>query len=835
MASTTDYYDSPQYLMDLQKHLDKVAPGSLIIPAKLDVVVKEYGKRPCQPHAQQQYTRATFDSHVYEAATVGALIILSEHIIVVDIDDPKLVDRFMEIFPAAMCTVSAKTSKGRHFYFRSTEYSKADGIKDGGRQLNDPDNPGQKLPIDIKTMSSTGVGGLISIPPSKNKRWHMSPLKYNMTDIPKDFVDFYKKYHKDANINKGLSKAQIGKFSNMYNIDEVKSLLDILDHNRCDEYDDWIKVGMCLHNTNNGDDMLNLWDSWSEKSLKYNEGECHAKWRTFGEHENKLTLGSLHAWAKADNTGGYKGIMRARIYNDIIHFNGQHNSMARIASKVLRGKFVCASADGSAWYMFNGTLWIPDDNAIKLRSELSSTMYEHFYAVYEKLNNEVKKKKGIKPDNPDTEDDAQSVCESIASTAVEPAESEVSIEDLAKAMKTYANRLQDKRFKDFVTTEMREFLLDVEFEAKLDSNINLIAFTNGVYDLEAGRFREALPEDYCSISVGYDYIPEMNTELRAKVEKYWNVLHPNEDQRSYVVKMFARQLYGDSGRELFHVHAGHRGQAANGKSTFFSNMEKALGQYVRKTSVSILTAKSRDEASRPQPEYAYWRGRRILYVSEPEQSECLHSGIVKDLTGGERISYRLLYSNKIVTFKPQFKIAMQCNDVPKLDATDDGMKRRMRKIDYISRFVEANEVDEENHKYPIDPSFMKELDSSDAMKMEFLRYLLDHFSLEYNFEMPESIRRACECYLRDNDGVAQFVEEFVEPSSDKDSYFTLKAARDLFSRQDYYNGRATTLKTDLEKMLKTTCVEQKRINKIREKNVFLGFTLNTCDPFFEAD
>lgn len=267
-----DYYDSPQYLMDLQQHLDKVAPGSLIIPAKLDVAEKDYGKQPKLAHANNQYTRETFDTHVHEAATVGALIILSEHIIVVDIDDAKLVDRFMELFPAAMCTVSAKTSKGRHFYFRATEYSKAAGIKDGGRQLNDPDNPGQKLPIDIKTMSSTGVGGLISIPPSKNKRWHMSPLKYNMTDIPKDFVDFYKKYHKDANINKGSSKAPSSMFSNnMYDIDEVKSLLDILDHSKCDEYDDWIKVGMCLHNTDPCEDMLNIWDQWSEKSLKYNE------------------------------------------------------------------------------------------------------------------------------------------------------------------------------------------------------------------------------------------------------------------------------------------------------------------------------------------------------------------------------------------------------------------------------------------------------------------------------------------------------------------------------------------------------------------------------------
>lgn len=173
------------------------------------------------------------------------------------------------------------------------------------------------------------------------------------------------------------------------------------------------------------------------------------------------------------------------------------------------------------------------------------------------------------------------------------------------------------------------------------------------------------------------------------MEKYWKTLHPNPDQRMYVLQTFARQLYGDSGRELFHIHAGHNGSAANGKTSAFLVLEKILGEYVRKTQVSILTATKREEANKPQPEFAYWRGRRILYVTEPEHDEKLHTGILKDLTGGEKINYRLLFSNLIVSYKPTFKLHLMCNDPPKLDGTDDGIKRRIRKIDYISRFVEG--------------------------------------------------------------------------------------------------------------------------------------------------
>lgn len=66
----------------------------------------------------------------------------------------------------------------------------------------------------------------------------------------------------------------------------------------------------------------------------------------------------------------------------------------------------------------------------------------------------------------------------------------------------------------------------------------------------------------------------------------------------------------------------------------------------------------------------------------------------------------------------------------------------------------------------------------------------------------------------------------MKSSSSSTEYFTLKQAKELFMRQDYFNGRIATLKTDLEKLLKTICYQQKRIKRIRYKYVFVGFRLN---------
>lgn len=49
---------------------------------------------------------------------------------------------------------------------------------------------------------------------------------------------------------------------------------------------------------------------------------------------------------------------------------------------------------------------------------------------------------------------------------------------------------------------------DDEFESKLDNNVNLVGFDNGILDIEQQVFREGKPEDYVSLTTGWDYPSE---------------------------------------------------------------------------------------------------------------------------------------------------------------------------------------------------------------------------------------------------------------------------------------------------------------------------------------
>ena len=59
-----------------------------------------------------------------------------------------------------------------------------------------------------------------------------------------------------------------------------------------DDYHVWIKVGMALHHASGGT-ALNVWETWSSKSAKYNPEEMPGKWSSFGKSANPVTLGTL--------------------------------------------------------------------------------------------------------------------------------------------------------------------------------------------------------------------------------------------------------------------------------------------------------------------------------------------------------------------------------------------------------------------------------------------------------------------------------------------------------------------------------------------------------------
>lgn len=96
-------------------------------------------------------------------------------------------------------------------------------------------------------------------------------------------------------------------------LDEAREYLETLDPKRADEYEEWLAVGMALHQID--DVLLKDWIEWSSQSDAFEDGCCEEKWGSFerlpGGHspEGARGLKTLRAKAKEDgyiDLGGFE-------------------------------------------------------------------------------------------------------------------------------------------------------------------------------------------------------------------------------------------------------------------------------------------------------------------------------------------------------------------------------------------------------------------------------------------------------------------------------------------------------------------------------------------------
>ena len=579
---------------------------------------------------------------------------------------------------------------------------------------------------------------------------------------------------------------------------EIEQLVKCLGDHRANDEGQWVKVGWCLHNIPDisKTDALRLWVEFSRRSDKFVEGECEKKWKFF--RNDGFGVGSLYLWARQDNPSEYAKIISESVYSDVKQCDGTHNSIARIMFKLLGNKFVCASPDGKLWFYYDDQKWREDQNKLELKRQFSTVLMRQFEQAASKARMEAPLE--------DQDSDADTNC---------------TLQNKLKAIAKIKKDLKNHTFKNHVLDECVEYFYREEFINKLDANPNLLGFNNGVFHLKEKQFVSGDPNDYVSLSTGYDYDDTKNSEFYNEVDKYFKTIHPVEEQRTYLLKTLARQLYGDTGRELFHIHCGINGSAANGKTKSWEINQYCFGDYVQTFEVAMLVNKKRKEASAPAPEYSTWKGRRFLYCTEPNSDETLNSGIMKHLTGGEQIKYRLLFANKFDNFFPQYKLHIMTNDLPKIDGTDEGVKRRIRVLPYMSHFVDKDKVNHDKHMFEADDEVIKRFQESHELRMEYVRYVLDHYDHKWDYRMTDFIRNSSKEYLDDNDNIGNFVKEYLE--RDRDSFVTLKELKELYKRSDGYDGKLSTLKTRLERVLGVRFQDQKKIDGVKHRGVFEGY------------
>ncbi len=291
-----------QKLKRMDAFLQCEYPDCVLMPA-----APKSGKIPRYPHVKKEYTANMFkpiecteryvhqnEQGEYEVRMAGAIILLGKSLIVVDVDDEAWCTKIEHMFPDTFPhTVICKTCHGKHYYFTRTPY--AEHIKDGARKLKDP--TGNTLPIDVKTVCSTGARGVISVPPSHKKEWVKELGMHKPLPIPDEFVDFYNKHMSRLIAVMDEVHAVIHPIANSsLGTDYVSKLLHLLSKSRWDDRNQWRDIAIALQNHTGDGRYHDVWLGLSKISHKFDEAEAKKVWNTCIDPNYqgaKVTLGTI--------------------------------------------------------------------------------------------------------------------------------------------------------------------------------------------------------------------------------------------------------------------------------------------------------------------------------------------------------------------------------------------------------------------------------------------------------------------------------------------------------------------------------------------------------------
>lgn len=497
---------------------------------------------------------------------------------------------------------------------------------------------------------------------------------------------------------------------------------------RSDNYEDWIKLGWVLHNIDHR--LLDTWLDFSSFSAKYNEMECRKMWDMM--RNDTLGMGTLRWWAKKDNEPEYERILSENVMvliDTCIGSSGAHFDVARVVQAMYKDAYRFTGKD--CWYTYRQEKhrWVRTREGLQLRLLLSEEVVKKYMERSIYWSNE----------------------------ALRNQEQRSLYDEKSRKLSDIATQLKKSSYKDGVMKECKCLFTDEKFEELLDSKPHLIGFENGVYDLRMHEFREGLPDDYISFSTGRRYKEFDPTSEEAKeLNKFFRSLFTNEGVRNYVLDILTSVLDGGIRQERFYVFTG---SGSNGKSKLLELVQKAIGEYYCILPIALLTQK-RAASNTAQSELERTRGRRFAVMQEPGENEKLNTGLMKELSGGDRILTRGLFKEPI-EFRPQFKMILTCNELPEVQSDDGGTWRRIRVIEFTSKFVENPDPKKPN-EFPIDYELSEHFD---VWADTFISMVIQHHR---NFDPkkmvePTEVRIATEGYKKNNDVIGQYMSERMSP------------------------------------------------------------------------
>ena len=534
----------------------------------------------------------------------------------------------------------------------------------------------------------------------------------------------------------------VNKMMSMENHDQVQfqvlrqAVLGLQD-TRAEGYEDWFKVVCGIRNisssNNHEDNGHELIHQFSQKfATRYNVDEVDKKLSSLSIKGKGRGIGfaSIKHWLKEGNPMLHQQLFELQDKVEIaIASGGQHVDIAEVFSFMFPQQFVWVSTGSRAlFYKFTGTIWERHGDDPEVYNLLNTRVCQAFH-------------------------DRAKYYEGLIQGEQDLAIKE-KLEKKRMMSNKIANNLRNMSNLSRVVAAITKMMHSSDFLDRLDTNVDLLAFKDGVLHLPTKQFRIGQPQDLLSVSASYNF-PITDATKREELQSFLSQI--------------------------------------NNANSILLDCKRA----------------------------------RIVGLSEPEEGARFNAANLKALSGGDEQKARGMYSGKLTKYYPQFRLFILCNDTPEIDGKDQGLARRIRRVNFSSQFTDIKEPDLENHIYPIN------VDMTDKLTQwapEFMLLLLERYRADYHDSCPVSVQQDINEYMQENDPMRRFVQEKLQ--RDDESLITLKEMSQLCAAYGF--TKKSDVKKGLERVLATTCIAEKKLHGRKYVNCFLGYKVLPREPGTEG-
>ncbi|NJD58547.1 MAG: hypothetical protein FIA98_04010 [Anaerolineae bacterium] len=295
---------------------------------------------------------------------------------------------------------------------------------------------------------------------------------------------------------------------------------------------------------------------------------------------------------------------------------------------------------------------------------------------------------------------------------------------------------------------------------ELDTHPMLFNVANGVIDLTTGNLLPHDPALMLTKISNVEFDPKAQCQ---EWEKSMDLFTGGDQESAYFLQKAVG--YTLTGRIDEHCLFFLFGLGQNGKSVFTEVIRRLLGDYAKRIDIDALMA-NRNLGTVANPHIAAMAGARLVLASEIAASRKINESLAKDLTGGDAVTARFLFSNPF-TFEPSHKIWLYGNHKPKVEGTDLGFWRRIRVVPFPVTIPD----DVKRPMGELMDTFGKEMPG--ILNWAILGCV---FWKNDGLQMPKAVKQATIEYRTEQDQVMQFITENCEQHPDfsieKDKFYT---------------------------------------------------------------